>query len=194
MAVLGLAFNWGALVGYAAATGILSLPVVLLYAGGIAWTLGYDTIYAHQDREDDALVGIRSSALRLGAHVRGGVALFYAVAMSLWALAFWLLRPDWLALLALERDAEPPEHGPTRGFRRTPDLPRDDGGTGGDQMGFGLVRMCLNQAVGGGEEAFALRLEDVEPVGDADELELAGAAGANLLLVPRTRLAWNRLH
>jgi 4-hydroxybenzoate polyprenyltransferase len=63
--------------------------------------IGYDTIYALQDREDDALVGIRSSARAMGAHVRGGVAAFYAVALACWALAFWLLRPDWLVLLAL---------------------------------------------------------------------------------------------
>jgi len=63
--------------------------------------IGYDTIYALQDREDDALVGIRSSARAMGTHVRGGVALFYAAAAALWALAFWLLRPDWLSLLAL---------------------------------------------------------------------------------------------
>ena len=65
------------------------------------WVIGYDTIYAVQDLEDDALVGIRSSALRLGNRVRGGVAVFYAAAIGLWALAFWLLRADWLALLAL---------------------------------------------------------------------------------------------
>ena len=63
--------------------------------------VGYDTIYACQDREDDALVGIRSSALRLGARVKGGVAGFYGAALAFWALAFWLLRPDWVALLAL---------------------------------------------------------------------------------------------
>ncbi len=72
-----------------------------LYAGSVAWVVGYDTIYALQDREDDALVGIRSSALRMGSHVRGGVAWFYAAALAFWALAFWLVRPDWLALLAL---------------------------------------------------------------------------------------------
>jgi 4-hydroxybenzoate polyprenyltransferase len=63
--------------------------------------IGYDTIYALQDVDDDALVGIRSSARRLGPKVRGGVALFYAAALALWALAFWLARPDWIALLAL---------------------------------------------------------------------------------------------
>jgi 4-hydroxybenzoate polyprenyltransferase len=63
--------------------------------------MGYDTIYAVQDREDDALVGVRSSALRLGENVGRGVIAFYALALALWALAFWLLRHDWLALLAL---------------------------------------------------------------------------------------------
>ena len=72
-----------------------------LYAGTICWVIGYDTIYAMQDREDDALVGIRSSALRLGKNIRGGVALFYALALGGWALALWSVRPEWLALLAL---------------------------------------------------------------------------------------------
>jgi 4-hydroxybenzoate polyprenyltransferase len=65
-AVLGIAFNWGAIVGWAAATGTLEAPALALYAAGFLWTLGYDTIYAHQDKEDDALIGIRSAALRLG--------------------------------------------------------------------------------------------------------------------------------
>ncbi len=98
---LGLVFSWGAMVGWIAIRDD-ALPVLAaLYAGSICWVIGYDTIYALQDREDDALIGVRSSALRLGTHVRGGVALFYAMALGLWSLAFWLLRPDWLALLAL---------------------------------------------------------------------------------------------
>ena len=60
---LGLAFSWGALMGWAAVFGRLDLPAYLLYAGSIAWVIGYDTIYAHQDREDDALIGIKSTAL-----------------------------------------------------------------------------------------------------------------------------------
>jgi 4-hydroxybenzoate polyprenyltransferase len=72
-----------------------------LYAGSIFWCIGYDTIYALQDREDDALVGIRSSALRLGDNVQAGVIALYCLALSLWGLAFWLLREDWVALLAL---------------------------------------------------------------------------------------------
>ncbi|MGB3166078.1 MAG: 4-hydroxybenzoate octaprenyltransferase [Alteraurantiacibacter sp.] len=98
---LGLVFNLGALVGWTALRGD-NLPVMFaLYAGAVFWTVGYDTIYALQDREDDALVGIKSSALRLGGRVKGGVALFYALAAGLWALAFWLLRSDGLALFAL---------------------------------------------------------------------------------------------
>ena len=64
---LGLAFNWGALVGWSAVPGRSSLAPLLLYAGGIAWTLAYDTIYAHQDKEDDALIGVKSTALKFGA-------------------------------------------------------------------------------------------------------------------------------
>jgi len=72
-----------------------------LYAGSIFWCMGYDTIYALQDREDDALVGIRSSALRLGKNVQAGVIAFYCLALTGWGLAFWLLREDWVALVAL---------------------------------------------------------------------------------------------
>ncbi len=98
---LGLVFSWGALVGWIEVSGD-QLPVLAcLYAGSIAWVIGYDTIYALQDREDDALVGIRSSALALGGRVVGGVGVFYAAAILLWGLGFWLLRPDWLALAAL---------------------------------------------------------------------------------------------
>jgi 4-hydroxybenzoate polyprenyltransferase len=80
---LGLAFNWGALVGYAAVTGTLDWPPVLLYVAGIFWTLGYDTIYAHQDKEDDALVGVKSAALRLGAHSRPAIWGFYAATIAI---------------------------------------------------------------------------------------------------------------
>ncbi len=98
---LGIVFSWGALVGWGEVRwedwGVLAA----LYAGSICWVIGYDTIYALQDVEDDALIGVRSSARRMGAKVRGGVAGFYAAALGLWALAFWMLRPDLLALLAL---------------------------------------------------------------------------------------------
>jgi 4-hydroxybenzoate polyprenyltransferase len=98
---LGLVFSWGALVGWPAVQGEVDIPALLLYAGSIFWVVGYDTIYALQDREDDALVGVKSSALALGARARAGVALFYLLALLLWAAAIWSLRPQWLALAAL---------------------------------------------------------------------------------------------
>jgi len=84
---LGLTFNWGFPMGYAAITHTLSWPVWVFYAGLVLWTLGYDTIYALQDMEDDALIGVRSSALRLGKHTVLGVTLFYTMAVLLTALA-----------------------------------------------------------------------------------------------------------
>jgi len=81
--VLGLAFSWGALIGWAAAFGRLDAPALLLYAGSIAWVIGYDTIYAHQDREDDALIGIKSTALLFGERTKPMLALFYALAVIL---------------------------------------------------------------------------------------------------------------
>jgi 4-hydroxybenzoate polyprenyltransferase len=79
--VLGLAFSWGALMGWAAAFGSLALPPLLLYAGSIAWVIGYDTIYAHQDREDDALIGIKSTALLFGERTKPMLAVFYGLAV-----------------------------------------------------------------------------------------------------------------
>ncbi|MBB4609139.1 4-hydroxybenzoate polyprenyltransferase [Sphingomonas yabuuchiae] len=98
---LGMVFSWAALVGWAEVAGSLSAPLWLLYAGSIAWVIGYDTIYALQDREDDALIGVRSSALRMGAHVKPGVGAFYLAAVLCWAGAIWLVRPDVIALAAL---------------------------------------------------------------------------------------------
>jgi 4-hydroxybenzoate polyprenyltransferase len=98
---LGLVFTWGAPVGWTALRGDRLDVLGALYAGSIFWCVGYDTIYAVQDKEDDALVGVRSSALRLGANVTAGVIAFYCLALAFWGLAFWLLRQDWLALLAL---------------------------------------------------------------------------------------------
>lgn len=98
---LGLVFSWAALVGWTEAWGSLTAPGLTLYAGTIPWVVGYDTIYALQDREDDALVGIRSSALRMGAHVRAGVALCYALALVLWSAALWQVRADPLVFAAL---------------------------------------------------------------------------------------------
>ena len=98
---LGLVFTGGAPVGWFALRDDGWGVIAALYAGAILWCIGYDTIYALQDREDDAMVGIGSSALTLGRHVQAGVAGFYGAAVLLWALAFWLLRHDWVALLAL---------------------------------------------------------------------------------------------
>ena len=98
---LGLVFNWGLLVGWTQLRLDNWDALACLYAGCICWVIGYDTIYALQDREDDALVGIKSSALRMGEAVKVGVAAFYLGALALWALGFWLYRADWIALLAL---------------------------------------------------------------------------------------------
>lgn len=81
--VLGLAFNWGALMGWSAVNGAIGLPSLLLYAAGIFWTLGYDTIYAHQDKRDDAIIGVKSLALKLGEQSRIWIAGFYAAALLL---------------------------------------------------------------------------------------------------------------
>jgi 4-hydroxybenzoate polyprenyltransferase len=86
-AFLGLTFNWGALLAWAAVRGTLDLPALLLYAGGLFWTLGYDTIYAHQDKEDDVLIGVKSSALRLGGASPFWIQVFYALAGLLFLAA-----------------------------------------------------------------------------------------------------------
>lgn len=98
---LGLVFSWAAPVAWVEMMGGFSLAGALLYAGSILWVIGYDTIYALQDREDDALVGIGSSALSLGRHVRLGVTGFYCGAIGLWAGALWAMVPSALSLLAL---------------------------------------------------------------------------------------------
>jgi 4-hydroxybenzoate polyprenyltransferase len=85
--VLGLAFSWGALMGWAAAFGRLDAPALMLYAGAISWVIGYDTIYAHQDREDDALIGIKSTALLFGPRTKPMLALFYGLAVGLIGLS-----------------------------------------------------------------------------------------------------------
>ena len=84
---LGLNFNWGALLGWTAVTGALAWPSVLLYLGGVFWTVGYDTIYAHQDKEDDLRIGVKSSAIALGSHTRPWLFAFYSVALLSWAAA-----------------------------------------------------------------------------------------------------------
>ncbi len=97
-AFLGITFNWGALLGWSAATGgSLGWPAVLLYAGGIAWTLFYDTIYAHQDKEDDALVGVKSTALLFGDATRLWLIAFAVVALLFWTLALFAAQTGWLA-------------------------------------------------------------------------------------------------
>ena len=98
---LGLVFSWGALVGWPAVTGSLARPAVLLWLGSVAWVVGYDTLYAIQDIEDDALVGVKSSARRLGDNAPIGVGIFYLMAVLLWSAAVWAVRPDWIALLTL---------------------------------------------------------------------------------------------
>lgn len=98
---LGLVFSWGALVGWPAVMGSMDWPPLLLWFGSIAWVIGYDTLYAIQDMEDDALVGVKSSALRLGGYAPLGIGIFYATAAILWGCAIWAVRPDPLALVAL---------------------------------------------------------------------------------------------
>jgi len=115
---LGLVFSWGALVGWPAVTGDLPLAPLLLWFGSIAWVVGYDTLYAIQDKEDDALVGVKSSARRLGKSAPLGVGVFYALAVLLWAAAIWSVRPDALALLSLAPAAL---HLATQAVRADPD-------------------------------------------------------------------------
>lgn len=100
-AVLGVVFSWAAPTGYAAATGALDAAAIALWAAGFFWILGYDTIYAHQDREDDALVGIRSTALTFGERTRPFLAACYAMALALLLLAGWLGGLSWPYVPAL---------------------------------------------------------------------------------------------
>ncbi len=100
---LGLAFSWGALMGWAAHFGALSAAPVVLYIGSILWVIGYDTLYAHQDKEDDALVGVRSTARLFGHNTKPALALLYGGALALLALAFALAGvplPAYLGLAA----------------------------------------------------------------------------------------------
>ena len=99
--VLGLAFAYGALMGWAAANGSLALAPVLLYVGTIAWVIGYDTIYAHQDREDDAIVGVKSTALLFGTATAKWLMGFYGVAVACMAFAFTLVGAGPVAGLGL---------------------------------------------------------------------------------------------
>jgi 4-hydroxybenzoate polyprenyltransferase len=99
--VLGLAFSWGALMGFAVMLGRIDATALLLYAGSIAWVIGYDTIYAHQDAEDDALIGIKSTALLFGARTRPALMAFYATAVVLIGGALWLAAARWPAWTGL---------------------------------------------------------------------------------------------
>jgi len=98
---LGLAFSWGALMGWAAAFGWLDMPALLLYLGSISWVIGYDTIYAHQDRDDDALIGVKSTARLFGANTRPLLAAFYAAAVALIGVAGLLAGGGLLFVAAL---------------------------------------------------------------------------------------------
>ena len=99
--VLGLAFSWGALMGFAAVSAQLGAPALLLYAGSIAWVIGYDTIYAHQDREDDVLIGVKSTALLFGRQTRLALLFFYALAVILIAAALWTVAAGWPSVAGL---------------------------------------------------------------------------------------------
>jgi 4-hydroxybenzoate polyprenyltransferase len=99
--VLGLAFSWGALMGFAVTLGRIDATALALYAGSIAWVIGYDTIYAHQDAEDDALIGIKSTALLFGARTQQALMLFYGLAVVLIGVALVLAGARWPAWLGL---------------------------------------------------------------------------------------------
>jgi 4-hydroxybenzoate polyprenyltransferase len=100
-AVLGLAFNWGALLGWAAVRGDLAAPAGILYMAGILWTLGYDTIYAHQDKEDDILIGIKSTALRFGENTDKWLTGFYCGTIGLIAVSGYLSGLGWAFYVGL---------------------------------------------------------------------------------------------
>ncbi|MEM8970961.1 MAG: 4-hydroxybenzoate octaprenyltransferase [Pseudomonadota bacterium] len=99
--ILGLTFKWGALVGWAAIHGSLAVAPVLLYAGCVLWTIGYDTIYAHQDKEDDATLGLKSTALRFGDETPKWLFLFYGGAAALWAFSGYLAGTGTVFAIAL---------------------------------------------------------------------------------------------
>ncbi len=99
--VLGLAFSWGALMGFAVLLGRIDATALALYAGSIAWVIGYDTLYAHQDAEDDALIGVKSTALLFGARTQAMLTLLYALAVGLIGLSLWLGGSGWFGWLGL---------------------------------------------------------------------------------------------
>ncbi|MBN9584565.1 MAG: 4-hydroxybenzoate polyprenyltransferase [Afipia sp. 62-7] len=98
---LGLAFSWGALMGFAVILGRIDAPALLLYAGSIAWVIAYDTIYAHQDTEDDVLVGIKSTALLFGKRTQFALMIFYSLAVVLIGAALFCSGVRWPAWLGL---------------------------------------------------------------------------------------------
>src|SRR6516165_4059753 len=101
--VLGLAFSWGALMGFAVTFGRIDATALALYAGSIAWVIGYDTIYAHQDTDDDALIGVKSTARLFGERTHQALVVFYALAVALIGCAIWLAGggfPAWFGLVA----------------------------------------------------------------------------------------------
>jgi 4-hydroxybenzoate polyprenyltransferase len=100
-AFLGLTFNWGALLGWAAARGDVAWPAILLYAAGFFWTLSYDTIYAHQDKKDDSQVGVKSTALLLGEGTRRWLLVFDAAMLAMLALCFVVADIGWFGYVAL---------------------------------------------------------------------------------------------
>ncbi len=102
---LGLTFAWGALLGWAAATGGLGWPAAALYAAAAAWTVGYDTVYAHQDKADDARIGVKSSALRLGARTAPVVRACYALCVAGLAAAAHMAGAGWPAWAGLAAGA-----------------------------------------------------------------------------------------
>lgn len=99
--VLGLAFSWGALMGFAVVSSRIDATALLLYAGSICWVIAYDTIYAHQDTEDDALIGIKSTALLFGARTQTALVIFYGLAVALISVALRLAAAGWPAWVGL---------------------------------------------------------------------------------------------
>jgi 4-hydroxybenzoate polyprenyltransferase len=99
--VLGLAFSWGALMGWAAVSGALALPAFILYAGSILWVIGYDTIYAHQDREDDAVVGVRSTARLFGFETKAALTVLHTASVALITVSVLLAGGGLIALAGI---------------------------------------------------------------------------------------------
>jgi 4-hydroxybenzoate polyprenyltransferase len=142
---LGLTFNWGALVGWPAVAGDLAAAPLLMYAAGFFWTLGYDTIYAHQDKEDDALIGVRSSARRLGAGTRPWLWAFYAITVALLGASGWAAGMAWPYYLGLAAAAA---HLAWQAARVDIDSPRDCLAKFKSNKWFGLILLAGIVAAG----------------------------------------------